>query len=306
MKLLDLLSGRKDTNSPEHNINPVYDTAKNCLVNLAKAQCREAIRLNNVLRFTDDTDSVNKITKGTALFQEVRYRFVNTQIKKTNIHNILDIGCGYSPRGILFAEQGYSYVGADLPAAIKEVEPAALQCLDSGKDKVKYVGLDATDPEALVQAASHLDGPVCIVTEGIMMYFPAFELNEFVKGLRRVLELHGGCIITPDFCMNRLLKLSSSAATSKAVGEVLQFGATRVVKEYYISSSDEMDPSRWYAEDGDQKPYDYFIKKGFKIERISVYDPDMQIFALKNIKEKRIDKLIEGYKNTYGWKITLQ
>lgn len=306
MKILDVIEGRKGEGSLEHDINPVYDTARNCLVNLAKAECQEALLLNKYLRFTENTEVDNPIAKGTALFQEIRYRFVNRAIEETGYKNIMDVGCGFSPRAIPFSKKGYDYVGADLPAAIKELYPAISLCMnDDQKSHAKFIGLDATNPGALVDAAKEMDGPICIVTEGLLMYLPIYELNEYIEGLKRLLTAHGGCVITPDFCMNRLLKISAAATSLKKVGDLLQKGATMVVKEYTIHSDHEMDPSIWYAEESDEKPFQFFTGQGFKIERIPVYGQGIELNTLKYIKASKVDGLLEKYKETYGWKITL-
>lgn len=306
MKLLNRLSGMAEEDSVEHNVNPVYDTAKSCLVNLARANCKEADRLNEQLGFFANMSSNNAINQGIALFQEIRYKFVNDTIETSGYKNIFDIGCGFSPRGLYLAERGYKYVGVDLPGAIKSISPAVEACInDNGKDNIKYCGVDATDPESMLKAAKWLDGPVCITTEGVVMYFPIYELREYVKGLKNILSEHGGCIITPDFCMNRLLKVCASSTTGKLVGEILQKSAGKVVNEYTINSDDKMDPSVWYAKEDDDGPYEFFTENGFHIERIPVFSSNTVLSAISGVKDSKKDALIENLKKTYGWKMTL-
>lgn len=306
MKLLNRLTNMAEEESVEHKVNPVYDTAKSCLVNLERANCKEAARLNERLGISASMSSDNAISHGIALFQETRYRFVNDTIEASKYRNIFDIGCGFSPRGLYFAEMGYKYVGADLPGAINGISPAVEACIDdSAKENIKYCGVDATDPNALRDAAGWLDGPVCIVTEGVMMYFPIYELREYIKGLKNVLAEHGGCVITPDFCMNRLLKVCAASTTGKMVGELLQKSAGKVVSEYTINSNDKMDPSVWYSKEDDEEPYQFFTENGFRVERIPVFSDDTELASLSGVKDSKKVSLIADLKKTYGWKMTL-
>ena len=306
MKILDFLTGNKTEESAEHRINPVYDTAKSCLTNLAKAGCGEAAALSEILNFANDTELNSSIDVGTALFQEVRYKFVNHCIRQSGYKNVLDIGCGYSPRGMLLANEGYHYVGADIPAVINDMAKTAELCI-SGESAapLEYIATDATDPAAILAAADRMDGPVCIVTEGVMMYFPIYEMNEVIHGIKEVLNKHGGCMYTPDFCMNRLMTVSSAAASGKLIGKFLQKIAEKVVGQYTYGTKDDMDPSTWYARKDDEIPYKFFTEKGFDIERIPVYNSGIQLNTLEKIKCGK-DKLLKDYESTFGWKITLK
>ena len=306
MKLLDVLSGKKPAESAEHRINPVYDTAKSCLANLARAGCEEAAVLGEKLNFEKYTEPGSFIEIGTALFQEVRYRFVNHCIRQSGCKNILDIGCGYSPRGILFANEGYHYVGADIPAVINDMSKLSGLCVsEKNAAALEYIAADATNPEALLAAADAMDGPVCIITEGVLMYFPVYEMKEVLCGIKEVLHKHGGCMYTPDFCMNRLMTASSAAVSGKLTGRFLQAIATKVVGQYTYGTRDEMNPSSWYAREDDEIPYKFFTENGFDIKRIPVYNPEMQLKTLEKIKKSSRDVLLKEYARTFGWKLTL-
>ena len=307
MKLLDFLSGRKSEESVEHKINPVYDTAKNCLINLSNAGCEEAMMLGEKLNFGNDARANSSVNIGVALFQEARYKFVNRCIRESGCKNILDIGCGYSPRGILLANEGFHYVGADISAVVSDMNKAISACnIAVGAIPPEYISTDATDPDALLSAADRLSGPVCIVTEGVLMYFPIYEMKAVIEGLQAVLNKHGGCMYTPDFCMNRLMTVSTAATTGKLAGKFLQKIATKVVSQYTYGTKDEMDPSSWYAREDDEIPYNFFTENGFHVERIPVYDSSMELKTMEKIKKKRREVLINEYGNTYGWRITLK
>ena len=306
MKLLNFLSGIKSEESVEHKVNPVYDTAKSCLTNLSKAGCEEAEELGGKLNFKDNIKSESPVNIGVELFQEARYKFLNCCIRESGYKNVLDIGCGYSPRGILLAREGFHYVGADIPAVVSDMNKAIALCeITAETDSPKYISTDATDPEGLVAAAEGLSGPICIVTEGVLMYFPIYEMKAVINGLQAVLKKHGGCMYTPDFCMNRLMTVSAAATTGKLTGKFLQKIATNVVSQYTYGTKDEMDPSSWYAREDDEIPYNFFTENGFHVERIPVYDSSVKLNTLEKIKKKRREVLIHEYGNTFGWRITL-
>lgn len=130
------------------------------------------------------------------IIHEIRYTSVNYYVEKSGCKNILDIACGYSPRGLKFAKQGYHYVGADLPVVAEEMEPIARKI---GLKNLEYVGADATNYESLKAAADKLQGPICIVVEGLGMYLTGAEAATVRDNIARIMSEHEGSVyVTPD------------------------------------------------------------------------------------------------------------
>lgn len=190
--------------------NPVYNTAKLTLSILSSAGVPEAVIFADKLGFTDirksfDVNTENKSEIPQAIMQETRYEFLNRVIRESNCKNIVDVACGFSPRGYVMAKEGYNYLGLDLEASVGALNALA----DSFKDEeikgsFRYKACDLTDPELFERCLSDIEGEVLIVCEGLLMYFPYFETKSFFEGIKRVLNVHGGRFVTGDYIFSDL------------------------------------------------------------------------------------------------------
>ena len=71
--------------------------------------------------------------------------------------------------------------------------------LDRVEDAICIVNpSDAASIKLLTAALKDVRQPVCLTTEGMMMYFTDSEVNAVITNVRSLLETHGGCWITPD------------------------------------------------------------------------------------------------------------
>ena len=130
------------------------------------------------------------------IIHEIRYSSINTFIENSECKNILDIACGYSPRGLLFARRGYHYVGADLPVVAEQLKQVVR---DVDLKGLEYIGVDVTNYVSLKKAADLLDGPICIVVEGLGMYLNAAEAATLRFNVAKLLSEHpGSSFVTTD------------------------------------------------------------------------------------------------------------
>ena len=110
----------------------------------------------------------------------------------------MDIGCGYSRRGLAFAERkSVIYYGIDLPPVIEKMKQITVQERYECGNRLNYCAVDATDLTAL---RSVIKGkyPLFIVTEGLMMYLTEPEMLMVVKNISALLAEFGGVWVTGD------------------------------------------------------------------------------------------------------------
>lgn len=127
--------------------NPVMDTARLTLSQLAAAGIREAEDCAQKLGLTqamENYDVAREKIAPFAVMQEARFQFMNHYFRQANCRNIVDIACGFSPRGMLMARQGYDYLGLDLQAAVAAMSKAAAD--------VNAIVLDTTDLDYISSA----------------------------------------------------------------------------------------------------------------------------------------------------------
>lgn len=193
----------KDLNAFE-KINPVITSAGYSLTGLAGCGIPAAVSLRDRLApvlsgMAAETDGNDSKDKTSVISLEFRYRAINRAIEKTGIRNVLDLGCGFSPRPLELAELGYNVLGADLPAIIQAIGPVAEALAGDAASRISYVEVDATNAASLSDAADSLGDELIIVTEGLLPCLTESELWTVVENIRTTLLRHGGVWITYDF-----------------------------------------------------------------------------------------------------------
>jgi O-methyltransferase involved in polyketide biosynthesis len=175
-------------------INPVFNTAKMTLFQLASAGDRDAANIADALGLTlegTQDDATPEELLSNEIILETRFRTMGVLAEKSGFPTEVDLPCGYTPRAIEFARKGIRFVGLDLPAAINEAGPIITSLVDEDKRHlVRFEGVDATNYESLKKVFDEIPGEVCITTEGLLMYFTDSEAGELCDNIRRILNQH--------------------------------------------------------------------------------------------------------------------
>lgn len=136
---------------------------------------------------------------------EIRLGGTEKIIRREGNPYILDIACGFTPRGLYMSKEGFHYIGVDLPFVIEQMKPSIdkvtqeLVELVECRERINYVIADATNGAQLDAAVSHVSGPITITCEGLLGYMPAYEQKEVAENIYKILSNHGGVWITPDY-----------------------------------------------------------------------------------------------------------
>ena len=193
-------------------VNPVFETAKACLKITAENGDINAQKLLEALRFgTLETDSVNDLPEDVknsmkqviliaSIMIEMRFESTEEYFRRSGLHQLMDLPCGYTSRGLRLAGKGgVKYYGCDIPAVIDEFLPAVKKFLTPEDLKfIHYSPVDATNYDSLRNALKDAEGELLITTEGMLMYFTQSELEEVFSNIHRLLEEFGGQWITLD------------------------------------------------------------------------------------------------------------
>ena len=185
--------------------NPVFNTAKTTLFQLARQGNPHAIAISEKMGLTEDTQKSQSFSMGTdeettfRIILETRYNMMGSLARSSGFPVFIDLPCGYTPRAIEMSEQGFAYFGLDLPPVISEIG-SIIPPLVSEKNRnlVHFSPVDATNFKSLEKALKDAKGKICINTEGLLMYFTDKEMITFLENIRKLLEIHGGCWITAD------------------------------------------------------------------------------------------------------------
>ncbi len=145
----------------------------------------------------NDFDRIKVVNKE---YQKLRYDSLNRYVLDNNYREVMDLACGYSPRGLELSESEITYIGGDFPSVVKDMQSLTDSCAAAYQKKyLKYKAADVTNREQMLAAAADIKGPVCIMTEGLFMYLDKEQAEEAIKNIGEILKNKGGCFITQDF-----------------------------------------------------------------------------------------------------------
>lgn len=290
-------------------INPVFNTAKMTLFQLAAAGDRDAAAISEKLGLTKENTnealSPDELLSNVIIL-ETRYRTMGLLAEKTGLTEV-DLPCGYTPRAIEFARKGKQFVGMDLPAAIAEAEPAIMSLIDKDQQHlVRFEGVDATNYESLKKAFDRIPGEVCITTEGLFMYFTDSEAGQLCDNIRRILQEHGGCWITSDPETGIQFVLTTRAIFGDRFMEVLLRNQKQAQDKSDVAvTSRTLVVSLKNAEQNIRSAMMFLAKYGLRAERMIVGEHAPELKSLKMAAPEQAEAIRQTMGQFAFWKITL-
>ena len=187
--------------SAQARTNPVFMTAKTAVCLMAQAGIPDAAEIARQLELGSAAEVSGMKDSGTLLGNEMvveaKYRTMCGLIEASGYRINVDLPCGYTPKALHLTAKGLRFIGLDLPIVAGEAGPI-LSTLADHPERMRFEGVDATNPDSLAAALRDVREPICLTTEGMMMYFTDSEVNAVIANVRSLLERHGGCWITPD------------------------------------------------------------------------------------------------------------
>lgn len=287
--------------------NPVFLTAKTAVCLMADAGILGADQIVSELKINSGDLGMTdpEMMLGNELVVEAKYRTMCRLIEETGIPINIDLPCGYTPKAIHLTDKGLKFIGLDLPIVAQEVEPILLS-LAAHPDRIQIHAVDATNPESLENALRGIRGPVCISTEGMMMYFTESEASSVISNIRSLLEKYGGCWITPDpeFMVQFFLTFQSvmgeSAIQKLMASKKMATGQSDVIN---LTNSFIINPADI---NGSSETASALLQKhGLKVERINLAAKMPELTAYRKLTAEQIKAFKEAMAKCYYWKITL-
>ena len=293
--------------------NPVFNTAKMTLFQLAASGDQDSVRMAEQLGLTETTQNSTTTTSDAvkllieSLLMDMRYHTIEKLAMEEGDFTEIDLPCGYLPKALRYTRAGHRFIGLDLPATIAEAEPAINALLTpEQKEMVKFAGVDATNYESLKSALSDVEGKVVITTEGLMVYFNDSEIGALCDNVKKILDEHGGCWLTidPEWLMSYVLVVK--AILGPRADEALQSMQKRAEDKSDVGvkgSTLVVFPKENVTEDI-RKAMGFLAKHGLKAERMIVADhmPELKVF--EKLKPEQIAAVKEAMKLNAYWKIT--
>jgi len=147
---------------------------------------------------------------------EARYKLINKLINKQNINQILEIACGFSPRGLQMTEDAnVTYVDVDLKPILETKK--AITCDIIQRTNYFFEIGNALNLKSLISATKHFNTkkPLIVVHEGLLRYLN-FSGKALVAGnIRKLLTIFNGTWITPDITLKKVITTENISTNNK-------------------------------------------------------------------------------------------
>ena len=293
-------------------VNPVFNTAKMTLFQLAANGDKDAAALAKSMGLTLEATQDSANTKaspeqvlGGTIMLEIRYRTM-ARLAEESAFTPVDLPCGYTPRAIEFARKALTYYGLDLPVVIREAsEKISALIPPEQRGLVHFREVDATNYASLEKALEDLDGPVCVTTEGLLMYFTDSEAGALCDNMRRILEKKGGCWYVADMECSLQYVIVMRALVGDRFMEIMK-NATQQTKD---KSDVEIGKNALITKPSDmpgstRKAMAFLAGHGLKAERVIVGEHLPKLDSLDRVSAEQAAAVLAGMKHCAFWKIT--
>ena len=295
-------------------VNPVFNTAKMTVFQLAAAGVGDAASVAEKLNLSFE-ETQNSATTTVApeqmtanmILVETRWRTCAAIAEETGCKTLVDLPCGYTPRAKAMAQKGIAYYGLDLPAAIAEAEPAILSLIDEDqRPLVHFCGVDATNGESLKAALKDAEGPLCITTEGLLMYFTDSEVGALCDNIRMLLKEHGGCWLTADTEAGMQYILTMQPIAGDRFMEIMMQSKTTAEDKSDVNvggNSLNVSPMGDVAENM-KNAMTFLARHGLKAERMILSEHMPAIKSLEKVTPEQAQAIQQNMQKCAYWKIT--
>lgn len=284
---------------------PVTYTAPVTLYWLSKAKVPEAIEYvqyidaEAVVR-PDNIKQYERVEKVNKIYQEIRYASLNDYFVSNHYANVIDLGCGVSPRCLYTSKRGINYVGTDLDEVVKVLDYYAPNFLsEDGKNYVRFVVADAADRKAMLNAAKGLDGKICIVEEGLLIYLSRDQQRATLKSIRDILKENGGCFLTSNFVAGEIFM--SIGRTLYGNDDAIAIGLE--TKKLYEDLSEILFNDTMFK--STEEAIQFIEDAGLKVEAVPLFQNAVDIRSIRDLNNADLAKMNELMQQKLLWVITV-
>ena len=297
-------SSKTSAAKPESTSSVSY-TAPISLYWLSKAQIPEAVEYvkyidaerilkpEKILQY----ERVEKINK---IYHEIRYNSLNDFFMSENYSNVMDLGCGVSPRCLYTARRKINYVGVELEDVVEVLNIYAPNFLtDDTKKYVRFVTSDVADKKAMMNAAKNLDGKICIVEEDLLPYLPRDKQKAMLENIRDILKEHGGCFVTSDFVAGEIFMSANKTIYGDADALIIAKETQKVYEDISaILFNDTMFKST-------NEAIKFVEDCGLKVELRPIFNSTPDIRSIRDLNNRDIEKINAMTRQKLLWVITV-
>lgn len=301
-----------DIEKLREEVNPVFNTAQSCLRVNAELGDQDAknmlekLGMNSILSQTKSDDMTpemmtfvkQKLSPGFNIMVETRFAASTKLILDSGKSQVVDLPCGYTPRGLKLSRKKIRYFGMDLPAVTDAVAPA-VQKIIGNNELISYHAVDATNYTSIRKVLNNASSDEFIITtEGLLMYMTQSELEEVFHNIHRLLIEFGGMWVTTD---NEMIQGQNKMLALLADGNVNDIATIeKLTKEKMAKVAPSGNAFL------DRNNVEHFIKDmGFNLEKVPMFNylPE-RLRSMDNLPQNKQQAARELFKEVFFWVMT--
>ena len=285
--------------------SPVSYTAPITLYWLSKAQVPEAVEYVKYLNAEsivkpDNISQYERVEKINKIYHEIRYKSLNEFIAANGYKNVVDLGCGVSPRFLYTSSNGISYVGVELEDVVKVLNIYAPNFLsEEKKSLVHFATADVADRDEMTNAADILDGKICIVEDSLLMYLPRNKQKAMLENIRDILKKHGGCFVTSDFVAGEIFMSACETVYGVDDGRIV---ASETQKLYENISETIFNDTMFKSE---KEAVKFIEEVGLKVEKRPLFNNTPNIRSIRDLNSRDIERINAMTTQKFLWVMTV-
>ncbi|MBR6012669.1 MAG: class I SAM-dependent methyltransferase [Selenomonadaceae bacterium] len=280
-------------------------TAPISLYWLAKAGVPEAIEYlqyinaESILK-PENISQYERVERINKIYNEIRYSSLNNFIESENYKNVLDLGCGVSPRCLYTAKKEINYTGTDLKDVVNVLNVYAPNFLkDDMKKYVRFVTADASNRNEMINSAKEFNGKICIVEEDLLMYLSRDKQKAMLKNIRDILKKNGGCFVTSDFVAGEIFM----SIAKNIYGDEDALTLAKETQKIYEDISEMFFNETMFK--SKEEAVKFIEDAGLKIEMRPIFSGTPNIRSIRDLNNRDIENINAMTQQKLLWIITV-
>ena len=311
---------RKKDRELYERANPVSKTAVTTLIHLAGAGHEEEKEIVKRLGVRMEDYTLNRSSdelfeRCNLIIREIRHVVANRTVMESGYDTVLDVPCGYTSRVLETVRAGKTYIGGALPQVVMSFEPVIREMIPAEySDKARFAEVDITNYSTIRDALEGTEGPVCIMTEGLMVYLNADEKKTVRSNIYRLLKERGGCWLNTDIETLAYINAVAMTVAKERAGEFLGLASAGFSKQSdtnLSSTNASLKKKELNAVNNIRGGIDYegikreYAKVGLKAEFIPYGRDDLTINTFEKLDDETVKAVREAFKQVNIWKFTV-
>ncbi len=249
----------------------------------------------------DNLRDFERLEKVNAVYNEFCYASFIDYVRAHDYKNIYEIGCSYSPRVVALVKDGRKYAGVELAAVAMIADDLAERVLGKKyRGQFEYFDAPVTDAAAMFDAAGLMDGEICVIEQGLMIYFNREQIAEMLINVKNILKAHGGCFVTSNFSRKPYFAQIVEPLYGKDAVEPL-YRRTRMLYEDVLG-----DPMYDDTFSSDEDAIKFLNNLGFNVKRAPLFTSEPTLYSFKGLTVEQTNALKNLAKQDYIWVLTLK